>query len=183
MCGRCRSVFNAFESLKRIEDTEGAHGPSSPADSVETAVNSPEPSEFPPLNVSNLHDMAPETPPEFTATDSVEEASAIAETSGTVMATDVDGVVAVAPPSTGRIHEAPSFLLADRAPENGEDNKTAEHKGVVDNPLLRTSYRPDPQPRRAMWIVGIVLLLMVATAQAIYFFRATAMEIYPQTEL
>lgn len=193
MCGRCRNVFNAFESLKRIEDIEEPHD-AAHTGSGEPALNTREPPEFPPLDIGNLHELAPETPPEFTAVDSDEfspevrydneQLSEITATPGMALTVAGEGVATIArPPTAGRIQEAPAFLLADPPTETSNDDEATELVEVADNPLLRPSSRLDPQPRRAIWLGGIVLLLIVALVQATYFFRATMMENYPQTRL
>ena len=191
MCGRCRNVFNAFESLKRIEDNEES-SEAVPTEIGETAVHAPEPPVFLPPYIGNLDDFATEAPPEFTATDDNEFLAGAADSGELVpalatppdadMTATTEETAAITPqPTSGRTEEAPAFLLADPPPEAGGNDDAAELNGVADNPLLRTSYRSDPRARRAIWIVGIVMLLVLMAAQAAYFFRATVMEIYPQT--
>ena len=205
MCGRCRNVFNAFESLKRIEDDDEpyatASSDSAPTveatkNAAQTVFNSPQPPEPSALNLGNLHEFVLEAPPEFTA-DEQELSASVAELDTQVSAeaealdepVPLDVQEAALPPipaaslSTARAQEAPAFLLADPVPdpEDSEYGDAIHRRPSLDNPLLRTSYQTDPRPRRLLWISGIALLLAILFAQGIYFFRTTIMEIYPQT--
>ena len=204
MCGRCRNVFNAFESLKRIEDDDEPYA-AAPPDSAsiveatlkaaQLVLNSPEPSA---LNLSNLHEFVLEAPPEFTA-DGQELSATVADTDTQVgheaealhdaVLRDVEEAALPPIPAasllTARAQEAPAFLLADPvpAPADSEYDDATHGSPSLDNPLLRTSYQTDPRPRRMLWISGIALLLAILLAQGIYFFRATIMEVYPQTRV
>ncbi len=193
MCGRCRNVFNAFESLKRIEDEdrEGALE-TIPAETSERTVGSPESSEFPALSIDSLEALVPESPPEFTATDDAEfsvEAPDHELPAGIAEPVDVDDVEITAIVEVRKdkartadavVQAPPAFLLADTTQESGDWDAATGSRGITDNPLLRTSYKSDRPSRRAAWIAGIVLLLALTAIQATYFFRGAIMESYPQ---
>ena len=193
MCGRCRNVFNAFESLKRIEDNEEARGPA-PTDTRAKAAESREPPDYPSFDTDTRGEPPADLLPAFTAANETELSAEVPYQTGQALETAgpfpaqltaaIEEAPAFTQPLTVSPAEAPPpFLLADPVSgalqqENADD--AAEVGDVADNPLLRQAYRPDRPPRRALWIVGIAVLLMVIIAQTIYFFRANVMEMYPQ---
>ncbi len=182
MCGRCRNVFNAFESLKRIEDDDAhlAAPPKSPqALQEETA-------EFPTLSTDNLEALAPEAPPEFTESDNEEilssEDSAPSPIGGAgedLSDRDNPGEDARSLPEIAEVvNPPPAFLLAD-ADDAGDNAGAKARQGK--NPLLQTSYRTNQSPRNALWAFGILLLLAFSIGQSAFLFRASLMENFPQS--
>lgn len=158
MCGRCRQVFDAFQSLTRGPDTTGPHIPlddealASAGDVASTATNAP----------SRQRDFPA---PGVTSTLAIPEADASAILLEDVDASDAPGHLAITSDQAGA---AP--VSVDASVGN-------------DNPLLVAAgpRHPVPPPRTAPWVVGALFLGVGLVAQALYVFRADIANSVPET--
>ena len=185
MCGRCRGVFNAFQSLMRVADDELA------GEVVEAPTPTPPPT--PPLSSEPLPDLTDalflrEEPlplsQDFTQTDFASDVRLAAELT--------QPTPPFSPPLSSRNvgfdDSKPLEDLSDSVPPSvsllpaAHEESTAATTG--DNPLLAPvmGYRQSVKPTRArLWTVGAVLLMCGLTAQFAYAFRSTIIQSFPQT--
>ena len=185
MCGRCRQVFNAFQSLSRVEDTGQFHTVSS----VETAVarvpgsQLPTTSSAPASTIESVADrlFLREEPSPFPAAFTAVEAA----------------------PQSARATVAPAAVLSESpaiyipSDYNSAEESTASQSGIRDpklrepaidlsgehNPLLVEA----PSSRAApvvvtsiMWRLGVFVLFVGLIAQTAYAYRTTLVSHYPQ---
>ncbi len=165
MCGRCRHVFNAFESLKRDESptiTEDVYE----VDAAPDAEPVPEVSVDPgPLSVPGPAWFAtpePGVPPEL--------ANVAHHVSTKTM--ESGAVVAVRQEET----QSPPVLSHEVAA------KTAPTKTLLEasNPLLQKPAYNAKAPSTRGWSVGVVAATLLLTLQTIYYFRSAIVQFYPQ---
>ena len=185
MCGRCRQVFNAFQSLSRVEDPVEtqvanlqevvAEGPISDEMPTPAPANNPatEPVADPlflreeplPLHAAfSASEPPPRASPPFTAPPNVEPGSyadipSLDENGANK--TPVDSLRAV---EVARIE--PAIDLSDD-----------------ENPLLTAMPASRDRPPVAIsraWSVGVFVLFLSLLAQATYAFRTTLVSSYPQ---
>lgn len=188
MCGRCRQVFNAFQSLSRVEDTADLPVDHTQEPLPESAQHAPE-SDAPSPLLTVDRDALPVADPIFMR----EEPSplpaafsaagrlsplpvAVAPTQSTFAASDVE----IPPFHESRVEEIVPFHdqaddLARVAP--GID------LSVEGNPLLADAQintgASIEEPSRA-WRFGVFLLFVCLLAQAAYAFRTNIVSSYPQ---
>ena len=179
MCGRCRQVFNAFQSLTRISDNDAIAAAAPATESHEAAELQPDTSaaaglflrEEPPVPTL-LHDAPPEARvpgPEFdTPAEIVDPPDEAA-----LAMTEQAAVPAPVPPESVEAEEKPLQWLPDDQPQSAAD---------ATNPLLADipGQRREPAARSRGWAFGAVVLALVLVAQSVYLFRATLVRNYPQ---
>ena len=167
MCGRCRSVFNAFQSLTRIAEGEAM------------------PRDTPPPVATELSDVSPKL------TDTIflrEEPLPLShEFSQTDFESDIGLPVASGtPPVAEESGSAPSLAGVGHWPTNPtlpppEDRAIPE--SLADNPLLAPlpGDRLNQTPvRNRWWIFGIVILLLGLAGQGAYAYRSTLTQSFPE---
>lgn len=159
MCGRCRHVFNAFESLKRIADEDV------PIEVTDYAVidSSLQADDLPLLDehttdIDATHRI--ETPELVTKPVNQRTAEFITVTTATAASDDALLI---------------PVIEADAAPDNNPITTTLTSQ----NPLIRGSV-PSPKQASRIWgyLVGIAVIGLAA--QAIYFFRSDIVQQYPE---
>jgi predicted Zn finger-like uncharacterized protein len=167
MCGRCRHVFNAFESLKRIADEDV------PIEVTDYAVidSSLQTDDAPLLGehttdiAATYHIETPEpvnAPANEPATKPVNQHAAEFITVTTATAASDDALLMPA-------------IEADAAPNDNPITSTLTSQ----NPLIRGSV-PSPKQASRIWgyLVGVAVIGLAA--QAIYFFRSDIAQQYPE---
>ena len=193
MCGRCRQVFNAFESLKRVEDNSATDNAVANLGNIANEVGS-----------ESLADVVPKTDYSSPVTTLAHDELSIEAVPNSQLlyqpAADVS--------SDSSIVENRSILPTDRAPtlERAND-KLLEPEALVvkegdslldgadaifsksqieeasvladhNPPWLRAA--PLKPPRNKLWLAGCVLLIVALVVQASYFLRTTIVETAPQ---
>jgi predicted Zn finger-like uncharacterized protein len=200
MCGRCRHVFNAFQSLTRVIESEDAEFESAleampVADEMSPTLTDSLFLREEPLPMSQdfshthfaygirVDDSPPPSP--VSATSRAEDASAPGPGLLPERLPEPDDFLEDSPPPL------PQLLLtetaaseASEAPEIPEVNAVAEAaEATEDNPLL--SRAPVYQPRQGAdrsrrWAWGAMLLLVGMTVQVAFAFRSVITQSYPQ---
>ncbi len=162
MCGRCRSVFNAFQSLTRLPDSEAAsREPVLAERSVDIAVA--------PQLTDTLF-MREEPAPltlEFSQTDF-----------------DSDIQSSTAPDALSNVELIPAQIVplyVESPPRRAQTLEIATN--AEDNPLLISL--PNQRtyallPRSGWWLSGIVLLSVGLAAQAAFGYRSTITQSFPE---
>jgi Protein of unknown function (DUF3426) len=192
MCGRCRHVFNAFESLKRVPDEEPAeisdyslldstHQPMSDAPDPQQAqqVTSDQVTLDEPILFSS-HE--PSVPAELanSASDIQHQDDRDSQPDTKIATSHRSQFVTVTTTSNadalldGKIDPAfgPTKVSTGTA-------ASVETLGASDNPLLTGSVPKSRRPSRAWaWPASLAALLLVF--QALYFFRSVIVQQYPQ---
>ena len=158
MCGRCRHVFNAFESLKRIADEDV------PAEITDYAVvDSSLQADDAPLLGEHTTDIAAtyhiETPELVTKPVNQRAAEFITVTTATSASDD-----ALLMPA----------IEVDATPNDNPITTTP----ISQNPLIHGSV-PSPKQASRIWgyLVGVAVIGLAA--QAVYFFRSDIVQHYP----
>ena len=181
MCGRCRQVFNAFQSLSRVEGTAQFHTVSS----VETAV---------------VHVAGGQLPTTFSAAEStiapVADRLLVREKPSPFPAA-FSASETVPPPASaaGVFGESPPIYIP--SDYNSAEEPLASQSGTRDtklrvpaidlsgetNPLLVEAPSIGAAPVAApsiMWRLGVFVLFIGLIAQTAYAFRTTLVSHYPQ---
>ena len=167
MCGRCRKVFNAFQSLSRLEEPDALHAASSPSAVAEVTSNDiPEAFTAGDVTTAMVADplfLREEPLPLTAAFYSSEAVQQLPVQSSAVTSERLD----VSRPYPG----ARDVTLAEPAIDPAGDS----------NPLLAEAAgnRATPVNKRA-WRVGVFVMLVGLLAQATYTFRTTLVSAYPQ---
>ena len=192
MCGRCRTVFNAFESLERSEDADADEA----LDCVVVDPQSAEAHAVAPL--SNATDALLSVEPtkadkalpadgrDADALDSRSEAHTKPERSGQVVPSDNNLYVATSAVIGQQHTPSASGLAWEPARSDEVAAKSAMPKALgppiavaTDNPLIGGAL-PRPPSTLEAWtwlaaVAGTVLLI-----QSIYFYRSQIVQRYPQ---
>ncbi len=193
MCGRCRQVFNAFESLKRVEDNSATAnvaadlgnianeaGIKSLADVVrKTAYASP-------VTTSAHNELsieaAPNSPLLNQPVANVPSDLSIVE-NRSILLTDHASILERAddklPISDALIVKEDDSLL-DGADDVAGKPQIQEISALDDHNPVWLRVAPPKPPRNKLWLVGCLLLIVVLVAQASYFLRTTIVETVPQ---
>ena len=183
MCGRCRQVFNAFQSLTRVEEPIEAQtarvpgalagsAPSDPNHDARATFFAPEPIVDPLF----LREEPPPLPAAFSASASSQRA--------VLLSTVLPDI------ATG------SSIAAVRIDEDHAKEVVASHRQAVtvtsfepaidlsdeDNPLLveAVAYRGTPVKTSPAWRVGVLVLFAGLAVQTAYAFRTTLVSTFPQ---
>ncbi len=188
MCGRCRQVFNAFQSLSRVEETvdlpvdhtrvplpkSGQHAPESDTPSTVLAVDSVA---LPVDDPIFLREEPSPLPAAFSALGPLSAVPAVvAPTQSAFAVSEVE----IPPFHKSRVEKIATLRgqthhLALDAP--GIDLSVEGNPLLVDAQInAGTSIE---EPSRA-WRFGVFLLLVCLLAQAAYAFRTTIVSSYPQ---
>ena len=185
MCGRCRQVFNAFQSLSRVEDVSQFHNVDSRATAAEREPNGQMPAAFsatekaiePVADRLFLREEPSPFPATFSASESLPQAtrattaqtSEFAESSTRYIRLDEHSAEASGPPVTGVL----DLQLREPAIDlSGEHNPLlAEAPASRAAPMVATS---------KMWRLGVFVLFVGLIAQAAYAFRTALVATYPQ---
>ncbi|MBL8524413.1 MAG: zinc-ribbon and DUF3426 domain-containing protein [Betaproteobacteria bacterium] len=178
MCGRCRQVFNAFQSLTRISDDEATAAQSSPSAEVPAEIPAEasaagalflreEPMPAMPLHRAPMEKEFYAPPPEeqeVAAKVTDEPAANLSEPSS--QSTPSDVVLDDLEPD----EPAPSRLLLDDTPV------------AIDpaNPLLSAGGSRKERPTHSRsWALGGFLLFLLLAAQGAYAFRSVLVQNHP----
>lgn len=176
MCGRCRQVFNAFQSLTRISDDEAAQSPppvEAPAEIPAEASaagalflrEEPMPAMPPHRAPVEKEFYAPEPEEQDATTGDISEPIANLPEPETQPAPS-EVVLDDLEPS----EPAPSRLLLDDTPVAIDP----------DNPLLSAGgSRKERTTHSRSWAFGVFLLVILLAAQGAYAFRALLVQNYP----
>lgn len=193
MCGRCRQVFNAFESLKRVENNSATDNAAANFGNIANEVGS-----------ESLADVVPKIAYSEPVTASAHDELSIEAVSNSQLLNQPVADVS----SDSSIVEDRSILSTDCAPtlkraedkllesralviEEGDSlldgaddifsKPQIEEASVLANhnpPWLRAA--PLKPPRNKLWLVGCVLLIVALVVQGSYFLRTTIVETAPQ---
>lgn len=188
MCGRCRQVFNAFQSLSRVEETvdlpvdhvqeplpeSAQHAPESDAPSTLLTVDSVA---LPVADPIFLREEPSPLPAAFSALGPLSPVHvAVAPTQSALAARKVE----IPPLHGSRVEKIAPF------PDQADDLARVTpgiDLSVGDNPLLVDAQinadAPIEAPSRA-WRFGVFLLFVFLLAQAAYAFRTNIVSSYPQ---
>lgn len=188
MCGRCRQVFNAFQSLSRVEEpaetyvadlqevvaereeSETGHEESAAFAAIESGAESVADPLF-------LREEPLPLPAGFTALELPPHA-AIASPAAPAFAAE-ESEAAVSPTDTSAKELSPGDLRTDI----GAPVEPAIDLSDDDNPLLANApsrgETPALAPSRA-WTFGVFVLFIGLLAQATYAYRSTLIAHYPQ---
>ncbi len=170
MCGRCRQVFNAFQSLSRLEEPAGVHATDLPEAMAERTDNDDTPVTFPATDITNI----PVVDPLFLREEPSPLPAAFAESQ------PVPRVLpqSIAMPGTAR-EDWPSYR---HAREVTLSEPAIDFAGDS-NPLLAEVSTSRGTPAAANvrgWRVGVFVMFVGLLAQATYAFRTTLVSNYPQ---
>ena len=192
MCGRCRQVFNAFESLKRVEENSATDNAVANHNNIANEVGS-----------ESLADVVPKTDYSSPVTTLAHDELSIKAAPNSQLFNQAAADIPFEP----SIVEDLSILPTGRAPilERTDDKMlereihvAQEGNSLLDGadvhfsvpqmeeasvleghnpPWLRAA--PLKPPRNRLWLVGCVLLIVVLVAQASYFLRTSIVEAVP----
>ena len=185
MCGRCRQVFNAFQSLSRVEETGEAHGKTlretagdrMPDDETLTPFSATESITEPVADRLFLREEPSPLPAAFSAPEPMPEVARPGTTLPGIRAGSSTIYGRLGDDYAGRVPalqiDAPEGALAEPAIDlSGEQN-----------PLLVEVPKSRLAPEAAttgVWRLGVFVLFIGLLAQAAYAFRATLVSNYPQ---
>ncbi len=185
MCGRCRQVFNAFQSLSRVEEPVETHVANLQEVVAEGAISDEMPAPVP----ANIPAKEPVADPLFLREEPLPLHAAFSVSEPPLRAP---------PPFTAQ-QSFSSGNNADIPPsdENSANKTPVVHHRMVEvariepaidlsddeNPLLTaipTNRDPSPPAISRAWGVGVFILFVSLLAQATYAFRTTLVSSYPQ---
>ena len=167
MCGRCRKVFNAFQSLSRLEEPDALHAASSYSAVAEIASDDI-PEAFSAIDVTT----ALVADPLFSREEPWPLPAAFSSSEALQQMPVQSNAVPRETPDVWRSHPgARDATLAEPAIDLAGDS----------NPLLVevAGNQGMPTSKRA-WRVGVFVMLVGLLAQATYAFRTTLVSTYPQ---
>ncbi len=171
MCGRCRGVFNAFQSLMRVSDEELVEG----VEAEDSALTN----ELLPDLTGALFVREEPRPlsQDFTQTDFESDVR------------EPDAATPPFPPQVADFEDVPKFVdapakaitpLSSLLPNYEE----SEEVPAGSNPLLAPSpaYRQTAKtPRTGLWVTGAFILCLGLSAQLAYAYRSTIVQSFPQS--
>ena len=171
MCGRCRNVFNAFQSLTRIAESDGSPQPSN------TALSLVERDPEPPQSLSEaifLREEPSALPQEFTQTDFDSDIQ-------TPVTSELGSFLDHETPAPHLSQDSPSFSGFSPLPMSNTVKPDAE--GLAENPLLAPIPGHRAQratARRSGWLFGGTILFLGLGAQVAYGYRSTITQSFPE---
>ncbi len=178
MCGRCRQVFNAFQSLTRISDSDVIPAAAPVTESLEAAEMQPETHaaaglflrEEPP--VPTLLNDAPEARDPLAKIDAPAEIADLPD----------ETALAITGQDAAPVPDPAGSIEADEKPLQWLPDEQAQTAADATNPLLADipGQRREPAARSRGWAFGAVVLALVLAAQCAYLFRAVLVRNYPQ---
>ena len=199
MCGQCRNVFNAFEALKRSEDTgTDAVIDYALVDSKPTAAQAglplPDMSDtsdaLPPVEPAEADGAVPSdlcgTGAITTYKEALRKLEQAEQTAPMVDALDMAGSAVVARYDTPPVSGAEPVPIGDPASSDKSPVKSTLPEDpaprvatATDNPLISGALPRQSSPSRA-WRWLVVVAGAVLLAQVIYFYRSQIAQHYPQ---
>lgn len=171
MCGRCRNVFNAFQSLTRIAESDASPQPSTTAPPmVERDLESP-------LSLSEtifLREEPSALPQEFTQTDFDSDIK-------TPVTSELVSFLDHETPVPHLSRDSPSFSGLSPLPLSNMVKPDAE--GLAENSLLAPI--PGHRAQRATvrtsgWLFGSTILFLGLGVQVAYGYRSTITQSFPE---
>lgn len=185
MCGRCRQVFNAFQSLTRVEDP--------PEELAVMPVHSPAPA-APISSASTVHVDESETVDPLLLHEESEPSSRLLPPVAARAVADVsiDTSASAAAHPAAESDEDLSFGLSNRsAPpvtmtsaemNAGVADALPSETSLADNPLLVKSgpYRTIRRSHVGWWASGAILLALGLALQATYAYRSLLAQNFPE---
>lgn len=185
MCGRCRQVFNAFQSLSRVEDNSEAHARTPRETAVDRTVGDEIPTPFsaadstaePVADRLFLREEPSPLPAAFSASEPLPELAG--------RGTTLPGLLAGSSAIYGRRDEdaagrVPTLQVDARESAQAEPgiNLSGEQNSLlVEVPKSRVA--PEVAAT-GVWRLGVFVLFIGLLAQAAYAFRTTLVSNYPQ---
>ena len=171
MCGRCRNVFNAFQSLTRIAENDGSPQPSN------TALPLVERNLEPPQSLSEtifLREEPSALPQEFTQTDFDSDIQ-------TPVTSELGSFLDHETPAPRFSQDSPSF--SDFSPLPMSNTVKPDAEGLAENPLLVPI--PGHRAQRATargsgWLFGGTILFLGLGVQVAYGYRSTITQSFPE---
>ncbi len=176
-CGRCRSVFNALESLSETAPQETPAAPETPAPSTTTA-SSPEPSPAPepagdavateeePSSAHYTFESTPESPPEEDIWVGPEEVPPPDEP---------QRALSEALPETPPPHEQPILTAAELPLERAESPAETHPQPSAPAEAVPAEFELEPagESHTGAWVLGSLVLLLALAGQLINHYRGT----------
>ena len=186
MCGRCRQVFNAFQSLSRVEDAGQFHTVSTfetavarvPGSQLPTTVSAPESTFEPIADRLFLGEEPLPFPAVFSALEAIPK-PAPATVAPTVRVFSESPAIYI--PSDYNSAEEP--LASQSGMRDTKLREPAIDLSAEYNPLLVEAPSSGAAPVAAtssMWRLGVFVLFVGLIAQTAYAFRTTLVSYYPQ---
>lgn len=187
MCGRCRHVFNAFQSLSRLEETDGGRTNNIELPSVKPLSNAgaQEPAAGPSNSTAPVDDhlflRTEPSPPAavFFASKTLPSPAEAAQSAATVHMHEERRAQNV-PADAG---DAQKFSILDLELLQEPSAAPAIDLSSASNPLLVEAAPAKPQPAKArslVWVAGVFVLLFGLVAQSTFMFRTTLATAYPE---
>ena len=174
MCGRCRSVFNAFQSLSRLEETDTS--PSSVGVQATVVVPASKPAP-----VDEHLFLRPEPPPTAVFSSSKPFPSPAEVDSST--STGYVQAERITPSVQAEVGSAQNFTFLDLVPLQEPSATSAIDLSSASNPLLLEAPSAQAPPAKASpvgWLAGVFLLILGLLAQLTFMFRTTLAIDYPE---
>ena len=187
MCGRCRQVFNAFQSLSRLEETDGGRTNNIELRSVMPLSNATaqEPATGPTNKPAPVVDhllLRTEPSPPVTVFSASKSLPSSGEAAQSVAAVHMDEARQA---HNGQVDagDAQKFSILDLELLQESSAPPAIDLSSASNPLLVESAPAKPQPAKASslgWVAGAFVLLFGLVAQLTFMFRTTLAIAYPE---
>jgi len=187
MCGRCRHVFNAFQSLSRLEETDGG-----PTNSFQLAPDSPLSSVVVqetasaqttrPAPVDDHLFLRPEPQPPTDMFSGSKPFPSPAEPAAPKATTSVHEE-RLAQNVQVNVGEAQKFSMSDLEPFEAPRIPPAIDLSSASNPLLVEAPPAKAPPNKAStvgWVAGVFVLVLGLVAQLTFMFRTTLATAYPE---
>ena len=171
MCGRCRNVFNAFQSLTRIAESDA-----SPQPSNTTPPMAERDRESPPSLSETifLREEPSALPQEFTQTDYDSDIQ-------TPVTSELVTFLDHETPAPHVSHDLPSLSGLSPLPRSNAVKPDAE--GLAENPLLAAipGHRaPRATVRASRWLFASTILFLGLGVQVAYGYRSTITQSFPE---
>ena len=187
MCGRCRHVFNAFQSLSRLEETDGGAAseselaPAQPSSSViAQKTASAQTSLLAPVDDHLFLRSEPQPPTDmFSGAKPFPSPPEPAATQATISVQEER----LAQDVQVNVGEAQTFSISDLEPFEAPRIPPAIDLSSASNPLLVEAPPAKSSPAKASsvgWLAGAFLLSLGAAVQLTFLFRTTLATAYPE---
>ncbi len=186
MCGRCRHVFNAFQSLSRLEETDGggtsgAEASASPASTVVAQKTAAAPPSLPaPVSDHLFLRSEPQSPKDMFSGSKPFPSPPEPAAAKAAISVQEERLAQTVQVSIG---EAQTYSISDLEPFEAPRVPPAIDLSSESNPLLVEAPPTKSLPVKANsagWIAGAFMLTLGVAIQLTFMFRATLATAYPE---